>query len=747
MPNEKLVVEVNEKGALVVRKNIESIGAGAKKAESSVNLLTKGLAFIGGAAVIKQLIGVADQFTNIQNRLKTVTNGQAELTAVTDELFRISRGTRSSFQSTAEVYSRVGSAAKDLGVSQRELLDFTESLNQAVLLSGASSTEASAALVQLSQGLASGALRGEELNSVLEQTPIVADVIAKELGVTRGQLRALGADGKITAEIVLEAFKNARGDLARDVGELDATFGQSLQVLRDSFIKVIGDFDKSKGITSALANNVLLIADNLDKLAGVADFVGDVLSAVFSELGGLFGALFEETSKAPSIIGDVFDKTLRDVGLFLVSLLRTAAQIVDKTIGLFTGLGGAVIFNFQKIPGAIADVTIDSVNFVGEKVESIINLAIRGANKLRGVVGRDLLDEVSLTVDNRFEGDAKTLGISVKDAFLEGFNQTAVTDVIDGVITRVQDAQAARDAAAARGGPDVDLTAGGGGSSDGTSENVASRTLMQRFETIRMGLEQEAQLLGLTSRERDIQNQLIGIESELRKELEGVDESLIQTQLKEAEALLRNNQALSDQAAIVESIIGPQREFEAQLDALNQAFIDGQINAEQYNEAFSSMTRDVEKEASVFEQIGASISESLFGAALDTLTDFSSTWDDFAERFLADLGRIAAQQALLNAFKAFGLPGFQDGGSFTVGGQGGPDSQLVAFKASPGERVDISPPGESRGGSGGGGGASVIVVNVTDPNEIGEYISSNDGAQVILNVLSKNRQATRAAIS
>ncbi|RTL04405.1 hypothetical protein EKK58_10555 [Candidatus Dependentiae bacterium] len=248
-----------EKAEAAISKNNRASQAAA----SSINLMQRAMIALGGAYLVKETIQMADSLTNLQNRLKLVTNGTEELSVVTKELFNISNQTRSSYESTAELYARTALATKELGLSQRETLDFTKSLNQAVILSGASAAEASAGIIQLSQGLASGTLRGDELRSVLEQLPAVADVIAKSLGVTRGQLRDLGAEGKITAKDIIDAFKKSADELNNNFGKTVPTIGQSLVVLKNSFLELLGEFDKSTGATSAVATGFMAISEAL----------------------------------------------------------------------------------------------------------------------------------------------------------------------------------------------------------------------------------------------------------------------------------------------------------------------------------------------------------------------------------------------------------------------------------------------------------------------------------------------------
>lgn len=280
MADAEIVVGIRgqTEGGKVVKRTLDDIGDSGRKAQQGTKELEnqmksldsvsntlsrtmKGLVAVFGLNELRQTV---DAYTNIQNRLKLVTDNSSQLLGVTRELFAISNETRNAFEATAEVYARTAQATKDMGLSQKETLEFTRSLNQAVILSGASAAEAQAGLIQLSQGLASGALRGDELRSVLEQLPMVADVIAKSLGVTRGELRNMGQDGKITAEIVIEAFAKARGELDGKFNQTVSTIGQAFTVLKNNVTEYIGELDRSLGMSSKVADGLLFIGQNID---------------------------------------------------------------------------------------------------------------------------------------------------------------------------------------------------------------------------------------------------------------------------------------------------------------------------------------------------------------------------------------------------------------------------------------------------------------------------------------------------
>lgn len=285
MATETIDIIVRENGARVVKRNLEEIGAVAERSVRGLRLLQNALFVLGGAGLLAGLTRMLDTLTNFENRLVLVTKSTNELNAVQEELFNISNRTRSNFESTAEIYTRVALAVRELGLSQRDTLNFTETLNQATILSGAGAREASAALIQLSQGLASGRLNGDELRSVLEQLPFVADIIAKQLGVTRGQLRKLGADGKITTDIIIEAFRNAREEIAGKFAQTVPTVGQAFGVLRTEALRVLDAFDDSTGASATVARAIIALANSLNVL------VGAVIAATAAFAGWKIGSL------------------------------------------------------------------------------------------------------------------------------------------------------------------------------------------------------------------------------------------------------------------------------------------------------------------------------------------------------------------------------------------------------------------------------------------------------------------------
>lgn len=343
-------IQIREDGSRVVQRRLEDIGNSAERASGPVEQLKNLLATLITGAAIAQLGKLADEYTNLQNRLRLVTTGTENLTRVTKELLNISNQTRSDFTATGELYARLASTTKELGLSQRQMLDFTKSLNQAIVLSGATAAEAAGGLRQLSQGLASGTLRGDELNSVLENFPKVAQIIAEGMGHSIGQIRKLGAEGKISAQAIIDAFAQASEQLDRDFATTVPTLSQSFTVLRNNFLVFIGELNESLGVTSALSELIITIANNLDTIIPVLLAVGAAVATAF----------------VPSLIAAFATQISALWALMLANpFVAVAAAVAGVTVALYTMR--------DEIKLGVDDTTTlgDLMAAVGEDMESV----------------------------------------------------------------------------------------------------------------------------------------------------------------------------------------------------------------------------------------------------------------------------------------------------------------------------------------------------------------------------------------
>ncbi|WP_396235291.1 tape measure protein [Acinetobacter baumannii] len=277
--------------------SIERKGEFASKSMDSLSAATRALAgHMAGLVTVGAAISKMDTYTGLQNRLKLVTNNQFELNKATEDTFRIAQKTYSAWDSVLQVYQRFSDNAKTLNLTMDDTARLTETVSKAVAISGASAEAADASLVQFGQALASGTLRGEELNSVMEQTPALAKAIAQGMGITVGELRSVAAEGKITSQEIVKALRNVESDVDALFAKTDITIGQSLTLLNNEITKFVGEASQGSGAAQALSGSIKVLAENLESISYVAILGGTALltkaiatqvSALNTKLGSL----------------------------------------------------------------------------------------------------------------------------------------------------------------------------------------------------------------------------------------------------------------------------------------------------------------------------------------------------------------------------------------------------------------------------------------------------------------------------
>ncbi|AXP45680.1 tape measure protein [Haemophilus influenzae] len=245
-----------------------------EKAANTINKTTSrtfwaGIVSSGGSYLssgISDVIKYADSYTELQNRIRLVTNSQTAMVAATESVFDISLKTNQAVGATAQIYQRFAQNADRLNLSQLQVSELTETVAKSVAISGASAGAAEAALMQFGQALGSAELRGDELNSVIEQTPGLADAIAKGLGVTTGELKNLAKAGKLDIHTVIQALVKARDTVDNDFNKRVKTLSMSFTNLETSITKFSGEANSALGVTQKLATGVDFVSDHLQEL-------------------------------------------------------------------------------------------------------------------------------------------------------------------------------------------------------------------------------------------------------------------------------------------------------------------------------------------------------------------------------------------------------------------------------------------------------------------------------------------------
>lgn len=196
----------------------------------AANRLTSSLKSLAGAYVglqgFQALLNMSDTMSSTTARLDMMNDGLQTTAQLNDMIFASANRARGSYNETANMVAKLGTLAGNAFGSSAEIVAFAEQINKQMAMSGTSTMEGQAAMLQLTQAMASGVLRGEELNSVLEQTPTIAQTIADYLGVNVGQMRDMASEGAITAEIVKNAMFAAAEETNAKFAEMPMTWGQ-----------------------------------------------------------------------------------------------------------------------------------------------------------------------------------------------------------------------------------------------------------------------------------------------------------------------------------------------------------------------------------------------------------------------------------------------------------------------------------------------------------------------------------------
>lgn len=219
---------------------------------------------IAAAFSISKIAAAAEQYVNLTNRLRLVTESAEQLAFAQESVYQVAQSSRQSLEVTAQVYQRVAQNARQLGLDFADVASITETVAKTVALSGASAQAADASMVQFGQALASGTLRGDELNSIMEQTPALAQAIARGLGVTIGQLRAMGAEGKLTSEAVVRALQNQKDKVDELSSAMTLTVSQAMTAFNNALVSTVGRLDEATGASSRLAAGIAALARAMD---------------------------------------------------------------------------------------------------------------------------------------------------------------------------------------------------------------------------------------------------------------------------------------------------------------------------------------------------------------------------------------------------------------------------------------------------------------------------------------------------
>ncbi|HEF9707899.1 TPA: tape measure protein [Yersinia enterocolitica] len=247
------------------------------RAEKSMFSLSHVATSLATALSVQQVAEYGNAWVTVSNKLVNAIRANEDLLTVTNRVFDISQDTRAGLEATATLYGRLERATRSAGTSTADLAKLTTTINKGLVVSGATAEEASSTMIQLSQALASGVLRGEEFNSISENGSRLAVALADSLGVTVGQLRAMAAEGKLTTDVVVNGLLKQSDAIAKEFGNTVLTMGQAFTVATNNITKFIGESSSVNTALNIFNQGVITLSENLGTIANVIGVVSTII--------------------------------------------------------------------------------------------------------------------------------------------------------------------------------------------------------------------------------------------------------------------------------------------------------------------------------------------------------------------------------------------------------------------------------------------------------------------------------------
>lgn len=325
--------------------NAELAKTGDKAEEAAGGLGKIGTVLAGFATLsfAKSLLDTADAMQSINSQVRQVTSSETEYLAVQRQLLEVANNTRASLESTSSLYVSTSRALKDYGYTQQEILTFTEATNNAMTIGGVQAEQQAAALMQLSQALGSGVLQGDEFKSIAEAAPILLDTIAEYMGKSRAEIKKLGSEGELTADVLFKAISGASEKFGEQAAKMPMTMGQALTVFSNNWQSMISKLLNDTGAMSGIASIIKMIADNLNLVVPIVAGFGVAVAAATAQVIGFNVAMLANPIGLVAVaIGTVIGLISQfgdQIDVFgggwsnLLDVIQAVWQAITETIG------------------------------------------------------------------------------------------------------------------------------------------------------------------------------------------------------------------------------------------------------------------------------------------------------------------------------------------------------------------------------------------------------------------------------
>ncbi|SAC43401.1 lambda family phage tail tape measure protein [Enterobacter hormaechei] len=268
-----------DRAAISASDSISRVGSASENTSRIMGRLSGVASSLMAALSVQQVASYADAWTELNNKVSnSIRTGETQA-EVMQRIFDISQATQSTLNGTATLYSRLERGTRTYNTSAEDLARLTTIINQGFAVSGATAQEAENAIIQLSQGIASGVLRGEEFNSVSEQGSRLMIALADSMGVSIGQLRSMAAEGKLTTDVVVNGLLSQGDAIGKEFANTTVSIAKGLQVAGNNITKFFGENSTVKSFAAGFRDSVVSVSENLEALSSVLIIVAGVMGS------------------------------------------------------------------------------------------------------------------------------------------------------------------------------------------------------------------------------------------------------------------------------------------------------------------------------------------------------------------------------------------------------------------------------------------------------------------------------------
>lgn len=408
-----------------VRAEFDGVGDSGERAFGRIErqvdqagvAMTRVMGMLAAFVSTRQLIQLADTWTDLRSRVDLATGSQEMGAAVMERLGEMADRTYSSLQQTAEGWVQNATVLRELGMTTAQTLDFQEAMNNALVVSGARAERAAQVQNALAQAMALGQLRGQQLNTVIQNGGRVAELLAEELGTTVNGLRQLGAQGAVTGDVIQRALVGNLERLREEADSMPATIGDAFTRIGNAALRLVGQWDSLLRASGMMADSLIFVARNLERVAAYA-----IPLATFMA-GTWVYSFMRARAAAAQLTFSMWALRSAILATGIGALIVASGELIYWFGRLVTGAGGfgAAMRALGDVAGAVWTGIVDSAKTIPER------LAITWGRIANG------FSSMIASLTEAWSGFLRNIGTSLED--VPGFGLLA-----DSVIARADDA-------------------------------------------------------------------------------------------------------------------------------------------------------------------------------------------------------------------------------------------------------------------------------------------------------------------